>query len=211
MPATKIGIRKSLYSMHPGFAHEEASLANLEKNTGKSIEQWIQLVKTSGPATEKERAEWLKTEHKLGTNIAGWIAHRAAGKLSGEDYNPEAFVTAMFAGKKEGLLPIYERLLEMGLELGDDVRACPCKTIVPLYRAHVFAEIKPATNSRIDLGFALKDTKAKGRLTDTGGFAKGDRITHRIAITELKEIDAEVVRWLKAAYELDGESKSKKK
>ncbi len=74
---------------------------------------------------------------------------------------------------------------------------------MPLYRNHVFAQIKPATRTRIDLGFALGATKAKGRLIDTGGYQKKDRITHRIPITALADIDDEVKRWLKAAYELD--------
>ena len=69
--------------------------------------------------------------------------------------------------------------------------------------AHVFAQIKPTTNTRIDMGFALKDTKAKGRLIDTGGFAKKDRITHRIPITSLDEIDGEIERWLQVAYDMD--------
>lgn len=204
MPATKTKSGKSLYSLHPGFARDAASEANLEKNTGKTLNEWIKFVKKSGPATEKERAAWLKTEHNLGTNIAGWIAERAEGKGGAENYNPEAYVDGMFAGKKSGLLPIYHKLLELGLGLGDDVKACPCKTIVPLYRKHVFAEIKPSTNSRIDFGFSLgKETKAKGRLTETGGAAKGDRITHRIAISDVSEIDAEVISWLEKAYEQD--------
>jgi hypothetical protein len=45
--------------------------------------------------------------------------------------------------------------------------------------------------------------KAKGRLIDTGGFAKKDRITHRIEITSPKDIDDEVKHWLKVAYERD--------
>ena len=53
------------------------------------------------------------------------------------------------------------------------------------------------------MGFALKDMPATGRLIDTGGFAKKDRITHRIPITSLEEIDDEVKRWLKVAYDLD--------
>jgi hypothetical protein len=57
--------------------------------------------------------------------------------------------------------------------------------------------------TRIDLGFALRDTPATGRLIDTGGFAKKDRITHRIPITSLSEIDDEVRRWLKVAYDMD--------
>ena len=37
-----------------------------------------------------------------------------------------------------------------------------------------------------------------------GGLAKKDRITHRFEITTLDDIDAEVERWLRRAYELDG-------
>jgi hypothetical protein len=74
---------------------------------------------------------------------------------------------------------------------------------VPLYRNHVFAQIKPTTQTRIDLGFALGARKAEGRLIDTGGYAKKDRITHRIPIESAKDIDAEVKKWMKVAYEAD--------
>ncbi|HKV10286.1 MAG TPA: DUF5655 domain-containing protein, partial [Thermoanaerobaculia bacterium] len=96
-----------------------------------------------------------------------------------------------------------DELLKLALSVGPDVKACPGKTIVPLYRNHVFAQIKPATKNRIDLGFALKDTPATGRLIDTGGFAKKDRITHRIPVGSLADLDDEVRRWLKTAYDLD--------
>jgi hypothetical protein len=98
---------------------------------------------------------------------------------------------------------LHDRLIELGTSLGDDVRICPCKTIVPMYRKHVFAEIKPATLTRIDLGFALKDEPFTQRLVDTGGLAKKNRITHRVAIARLSDIDLQVKRWLKQAYELD--------
>ena len=123
---------------------------------------------------------------------------------------PEAYLAAapryveeMFSGAKAGLLPIYDQLLELGFSLGDDVKACSCQTIVPLYRKHVFAQIKPATRTRIDFGFALGGLPASGRLIDTGGFAKKDRITHRIPICSAAEIDDEVQRWLRLAYEED--------
>ena len=118
-------------------------------------------------------------------------------------YDPKALVEAMFSGAKAPLQPLYRKLLALGLRLGKDVKACPCKTIVPLYRRYVIAQLKPSTNTRIDLGFALGDAKASGRLIDTGGRAKGDRITHRIPITKAADIDAEVGRWLKKAYSLD--------
>src|SRR5213078_1633509 len=101
-------------------------------------------------------------------------------------------VENMYSGPKSGLRPIYDALLKVGLKTGKDVKACPCKTIVPLYRNHVFAQIKPTTNKRVDIGFALGDMKPTGRLIDTGGFAKKDRITHRIPLESTKDIDDEV-------------------
>ncbi len=200
---------KSIYGVHPSVAMVEKAIQDLPAKTGRSLDSWLKFIRKSGPKTEKERREWLKTEHGLGTNCAGWLAERAEGK-GGEFGDPEAYLRAaegyvekMFAAPKGSLRPLYDALIRLGLGMGKDVKACPCQTIVPLYRKHVFAQIKPTTQTRIDLGFALKDMKATGRLIDTGGFAKKDRITHRIAITSLADIDDEVKRWLQHAYELD--------
>lgn len=200
---------KSIYSMHPGVVMVQRWVETLPEKTGRSLDEWIALVKKSGPKTEKERREWLKTNYRLGTNSAWWIAERAEGKGL-EDSDPESYLQAaekyveeMFAGSKSGLRPIYDRLLTIGLGIGKDAKACPCKTIVPLYRNHVFAQIKPSTRTRIDLGFSLGDMKTPARLINTGGFEKKDRITHRVPISSLDEIDDEVKHWLKVAYDLD--------
>ena len=115
----------------------------------------------------------------------------------------EHYVEDMFAGAKAPLRPVYDALLALGLSIGRDVKACPCKTMVPLYRRHVIAQIKPSTRTRIDFGLALGDMKTPKRLVNSGGFDKGDRITHKIAIGAPGDLDAEVTRWLKKAYDLD--------
>jgi hypothetical protein len=201
--------KKTLYSVHPSIAMVQKWVATLPEKTGRSLEEWIALVKQEGPPDEAAQRAWLKDKYKLGTNSAWWIAERIAGKGT-EDDSPELYLQAaeryvaeMFAGSKAGMRPVYDALLDVCLNLAPDVKACPCQTIVPLYRKHVFAQIKPTTRTRIDFGFALKDTPATGRLIDTGGFAKKDRITHRIEIKSLDDIDAEVKHWLKVAYELD--------
>jgi hypothetical protein len=201
--------RKSIYSVHPGVAMTQKWIAELRQKTGRSLDEWLRLIRKSGPKDEKARREWLKTEHGLGTNSAWWLADRADGK-DAEAGDPEAYLEAaegyvekMFSGSKAGMRPIYEALLKLGLSVGKEAKACPCQTIVPLYRKHVFAQLKPTTRTRIDLGFALGDMKPKGRLIDTGGFAKKDRITHRIEITSLKDIDDEVKHLLKVAYDRD--------
>ena len=201
--------KKSTYSVHPGVLMTEKWVAELKEKTGRSLQEWLKHIKKAGPKTENERRNWLKTEYGLGTNTAWWLAERAEGR--GEEAgDPEAYLKAaeqyvedMFAGSKAELRPLYNALLKLGLSTGKEAKACPCQTIVPLYRNHVFAQIKPTTRTRIDMGFALGDMKPPGRLIDTGGFAKKDRITHRIPITSIDDIDDEVKHWLKIAYDRD--------
>jgi hypothetical protein len=204
MPQSSKPGKKSLYSLHPSYAMEAAIIGNLPEKTGKTIDEWIKIIKKSGPAEAKDRRAWLKDKHGLTTNYAWMVVEWTEGNGGPDSYHPEALVEAMFAGVKAGLRPIYDELLRLGVKLGKDVKVCPCKTIVPFYRQHVFAEVKPANRTRIDLGFALGERKATDRLIDTGGYAKKDRITHRIGLTSVQDIDDEVKRWLKTAYDLDG-------
>jgi uncharacterized protein DUF5655/uncharacterized protein DUF4287 len=205
-PATQ---KKSIYGVHPGVLMTQKWIAELKQKTGRTLDDWLRLIKKEGPPTEQERRDWLKTKYGLGTNSAWWMAERSVGKgeeLGDPDHYlraAEKYVEEMFAGKKEPLRPIYQALLKLGLGVGKEAKACPCQTIVPLYRNHVFAQIKPTTQTRIDLGFALGNMKTPKRLIDTGGYARKDRITHRFEITSLKDIDDEVKRWLKVAYDRD--------
>ena len=199
-----------LYSAHPGLGMVQKWKDELPAKTGRSLEQWIEFVQEAGPPTEKERREWLKKEHRLGTNSAWWIAERADGKGMEEDSAEayleaaEQWVEAMFTGARAALRPLYDQLLKVALVTGKDVKACPGKTQVALYRNHVFATIKVATNSRIDLGLAMGNMKTPKRLIDTGGYEKKDRITRRIEVKAKADINEELKRWLKKAYEMDG-------
>lgn len=211
MPKPSPAKSKSPYSVHPAVTMVQKWVAELKQKTGRSLEEWIALVKKEGPKDNMSRRAWLKTKQKLGTNSASWIANRADG-IGGEDSDPVEYLKAasqyvedQYSGAKAHLRQIYDQLLELGLSQGPAAKACPCKSMVPLYRNHVFAQIKPTTNSRIDLGLSLTHYKGKlpKRVIDTGGAAKKDRITHRIELKSASEIDPEVKKWLKTAYDLD--------
>ena len=77
--------KKSIYGVHPGVAMTQKWIAELKQKTGRSLEEWLQLIKKSGPKDEKARRDWLKTEHGLGTNYAGSLAERAEGSLKRSD------------------------------------------------------------------------------------------------------------------------------
>jgi hypothetical protein len=200
------------FDVHPGVAMVQKWVAELPEKTGRSFDQWTDLVKRLKLPTAKEKREHLKAEYGLGTVAAGWLVEAAGGSATW-DADPDSYlraadgyVTALFAGAKAHLFPVFERLVEVGRSLGDDVTVCPCKTMVPLYRSRVFAEIKPTTRTRVDLSLALGEVPEQGVLRVSEQRAKkGDRLTHVIPLASAKDVTAEVKRWLKAAYRKVGE------
>ena len=202
-----------VWDLHPSVAYVHTVLANILPKTGRTVEAWVELVKSEGPTEAKARSAWLKAQG-LGATQAGFVAQRAAA-LPGQafDDTPEGYLAAapgyvdgQYSGRKAGLRPFFNHLVSLVRSLGEDVRVCPCETIVPFYRNHVFAEVKPFA-SRLDLGLALGDPSGvkdrTGRLKDTGGFKKNDRITHKVEI--ILEADLELaLPWLERAYKLDG-------
>ncbi len=197
----------SQYRIHPAVGHCQAMVANLQKNTGRTMDDWLALLAREAPADPKA---WLKGEHGLGGPTINLILERQAGKA---DFFDEAaylaaadgYVEAQYGGKKAHLKPLYDGLAKLAQSQGSDVGLSPCKTTVPCYRKRVFAEIKPSTLKRVDLGLALGEFQGAlpARLIDTGGLAKKERISHRIEITAPEQLDDELAHWLKTAYELD--------
>jgi len=203
---------RSLYGVHPSVDYARAIVENLRAKTGRSFEEWCRVLRSDGPDDESARRDWLMKRHRLGSTTAWMVAELSVGK-GREGVDPDAYLAAapgyverMYAGKKAALRPIHDALVALGRSVAPAVRICPCETMVPFYREHVIAQIKPSTLTRIDFGLALKGAREKppARLASTGGLAKGDRITHRFAIRTKEQIDAEVRRWLEIAWDLDG-------
>lgn len=202
------------YDVHPSVAYVQSILSQLQVKTGRTLEDWVAWARAEGPAGPRDLQAWLKARG-LGTTQASLVAQRA-GAAPGHAFNdtPEGylaaapgFVAGQYGGRKAALRPLFERLVELARGLGGDVKICPCETIVPFYRNHVFAEVKPFA-SRLDLGLALGDPATVpdpgGRLKDTGGFAKKDRITHRLELASEGDLDP-ALPWLERAYGRDGD------
>ncbi|MDA8017262.1 MAG: DUF4287 domain-containing protein [Thermoanaerobaculia bacterium] len=202
---------RSPFRVHPAVSYARSILDRLGQTTLHDLDGWLEILRGSpvARADAKTQAAWLKSKHGLGGTTARTLASYASG-TEPERFDAEAYlakaqelVEAMFA-KKVALLPIYRAVVDVALSLGDDVGLSPAKTIVPIYREHVFGQIKPSTKTRLDLGLALKGAEEPPeRIPPTGGLEKGDRITHRIPLHSADEVDGEVGCWLGVAYELD--------
>ncbi len=208
----KTKARATPYDLHPSVAYVQAVLANFKARTGRTVEEWTALLRNEGLAEPKAIQAWLKAQG-LGGTQAGLVTQRAS-TAPGHGFNdtPEGYLAAapgyvegQFGGRKAALRPLFEQIVTVVRGLGPDVKVCPCETIVPFYRHHVFAEVKPLV-SRLDLGLALGDPATvkdpAGKLKDTGGFAKKNRITHKLEITAEADL-ASALPWLRRAYERD--------
>ncbi|KAA3636533.1 MAG: DUF4287 domain-containing protein [Bacteroidetes bacterium] len=167
---------------------------NMPEKTGKSLEEWIDILKEKAFAKHGEAVKFLKTEHQVTHGFANTIV-----TLSKQDNSSsEDLVTAQYKGK-EVLFPIYEQLISFVKTLGDDVTITPKKGSVSIIRKRQFFLIKPATKTRIDLGFKLKDKPTTDRLENSGPF--GTMCTHRVRISSADEIDDMLKGWIREAYD----------
>ena len=114
---------------------------------------------------------------------------------------PDEKINTMFAGKKEAWRKPYEALLAKLGQFGADVRMAPTRTYVSLLRGNnKFGIIQPSAAERMDIGIKLKGVAPSGRLEAAGSW--NAMVTHRVRISNPKEINAEVLAWLKQAYDL---------
>ncbi len=168
----------------------------LEK-TGKALDYWIQVVKKSNIEKHKAIIDFLKSEHGFTYGYANFVSHKAR-KSDAASFDDEDLIITQYKGK-ELLKPIYEKLLQEIASFGTDITITPKKSSVSIIRKKQFALIKPATKTRIDLGLKLKGKEVSGRLGNSGPF--GSMCTHRVQLNTLYDVDAELIAFLKEAYE----------
>lgn len=172
----------------------QTMIDNMPEKTGKSLEEWKKVLKTKSFSKHSEAVNFLKKEH----NVTHGFANTIVTLSKEERESPDELVQNQYKGK-ENLLSIYEGLLAVVKEFGNDVTITPKKTSVSLIRKKQFALIKPATKTRIDLGLKMKDKPTTDRLENSGPF--GTMCTHRVKISNSSEIDSELKKWLMESYQ----------
>ncbi len=172
----------------------QTMIDNMPEKTGKSLEEWYQVLTDKSFDKHSEAVKFLKSEYGVGHGFANTIV-----TLSREDPSGEVDLVGEQYKGKERLFPIYKAIISYVKTLGNDVTITPKKGTVSIIRKRQFILVKPATKSRIDLGFKLKDKPVGDRLEGSGPF--GSMCTHRVQITDVKEVDEELKSWIKEAYE----------
>lgn len=175
----------------------QTMIDNLNKNTGKTLEQWIDIVKKQNFAKHGEIIKFLKEQHEFTHGFANLVAHKANETDAGSVENQDDLIISQYKGK-EHFKPIYEKLLSEILTFGNDIEIAPKNTYVSLRRKKQFTILNPATKTRFEIGINLKGQEAEGRLEAE---KPNSMCSHKIKLADISEIDTEVMNWIKTAYE----------
>jgi hypothetical protein len=175
-------------------------IANLKKNTGKSLEDWVKIVKKTGLKKHGEMIKFLKTEHEFTHGFANLVAHKTRQSDAGSTDDAD-LVNGQYSGK-EHFRPIYDDLVKQIKAFGKDIEIAPKKAYVSLRRRKQFGLIQPSTKKRLDIGINLKGKEPDGKLEASGSF--NSMVSHRVRIESEADADKEVIDWLKEAYDAAG-------
>lgn len=173
-------------------------IENLYKNTGKTLEQWIEIVNQNQFSKHGEIVSFLKTEYGLGHGFANLVTHRSLGSDAASAASVDQLIDKQYKGK-EHFQPLYNYLLAEILMFGSDIEIVPKNAFVSLRRKRQFAMLQPATKTRFEIGINLKGQEPQGVLETVP--AGNLMCTHRINITSQQEVTDEVLKWIRLAYD----------
>lgn len=175
----------------------QTMIENLYKNTGKTLEQWTGIVAKENFAKHGEIIKFLKDTHGLTHGFANLIAHKSKGSDAGSVENSDDLITLQYKGK-EDLKAIYDKLITDIQTFGNDIEIAPKNAYVSLRRKKQFATLQPATKTRFEIGINLKGQEPTGKLEAE---KPNSMCSHKIKISDINEIDTEIMNWIKTAYE----------
>lgn len=175
----------------------QSYLDNIKAKTGKTPADFRKLAQEKGLTKASEVVAWLKKDYGLGYGHAGaiWLM---IGHSDDVKAKPADRLGKLFAGKKAAWRKSYDALALKIAKFGPDVELAPNLSYVNLCRGSKKFGIVQITAERVDIGIKLKGVKPTGRFEAAGAW--NAMVTHRVRINDPKQIDKEVLTWLKQAY-----------
>lgn len=170
--------------------------ASLERDTGKTLDEWVAIARTCPETRAKARERWLKDHHGLGINRASQVL--SAAFPSGMGWSePEKLRAALWTDEaSRAILAAVEK----AVQALPDVVSTQRKGYSAWSRKVQFAAVRPVRGGTAMLGLAL-DPSASPRLEAPRNESWSERLKARVALASPQAVDAEVVTLLRQAWE----------
>lgn len=171
--------------------------ANLEKNTGKPMSQWLEIM-TSCPVTgQRAQMAWLKAEYGVGQNHAVHILE-ACNPSGAPGWDEPELRAALW--KDAASLSILEAVEQIAVGL-DGVISGQRKSYTSFSRQVQFAAIRPLKGGRALLGLKLSAESSVRLSPSVRRESWSERLSAIIELDSADQVDAEVSRLFAQAAE----------
>ena len=177
-------------------------LKNIESKTGHSLDELRAIITESGLSKHGEIRQMLIERFGLGFGDATMLVHFAQasdGQSAAEAAGLSAtdVLAEIYTGAKVPLRPIHEALMVAIQDFGP-FEIVPKKGYVSLRCKRQFAMLGPGSKGRLEVGINMKGVEATERLItqEPGGMCQ-----YKVFLTGLEEVDAELIGWIRLAYE----------
>jgi Domain of unknown function (DUF4287)/Domain of unknown function (DUF5655) len=173
-------------------------LDTINAKTGKTPEDFAKLAQQKNLTKHGEIVAWLKSDFGLGHGHANAIV-AVLLKSETRKTSTDEKLEKLCSGKKAIWRETCDSLIAKLKEFDSNVEAVANETYVNvLVGKKKFAILQPSSAERFDVGIKLKGIAPTDRLELAGSW--NSMVTHRVKITDPKQIDTEVLAWLKQAY-----------
>lgn len=181
----------------------QTQLDNIQKKTGKSLDELTAFIKSSGLTKHGQIRDMLKRELGLGHGDANTLTHvvlQSDGSRAAAGKSEDEMLDEIYSGKKADLRPIHDALMAEIIKFGK-FEIAPKKGYVSLRRKKQFAMIGPKTNTRVEVGLNVKDLSADERLLEQ---PTGSMCNYIVRVTEASQVDEQLIAWIRSAFESAG-------
>ncbi|MFD1315367.1 DUF4287 domain-containing protein [Namhaeicola litoreus] len=178
----------------------QTMLDNLQKNTGKSLEEWVKMVRVKKFTKHREIMDFLKKEHGFTHGFANLVAHKARNS-DADSQAADDLIANQYKGK-EHFLSLYRELVQSISAFGEDITIAPKNSYVSLRRKKQFVMLIPATKTRFEIGLNLKNVESDELLKEIT--KKNAMCSHQIELKPEDKLSGAMVNWLKKAYDQAG-------
>ncbi len=178
----------------PQRRYRAALAANLQKNTGRTLAEWVAIARTCPESAPRARLRWFKLTHGLGQNSAMQVFEALGGAQARRAHSPARLRAALW--REPQALALLEQL-ERALARVPDLVHGQRKGYTQWSRTYAFAAARPVRGG-VRVGLALAPD-AHPRLTAARHEGWSERLKAVRVLPWGARIDAGLARLLQRA------------
>jgi hypothetical protein len=170
--------------------------ASLERDTGRSLVEWVAIAKTCPEAGHRARLKWLKDNYGLLQNHGSHVLSEAFGGAMAWT-EPEKLLTALWVDPASRA--VFEAI-DAAARKPNAVIQTARKGYTAWSREFQFAAARPIRGGTVMLGMAVAPD-ASARLEAPRNESWSERLKARALLSTVAEVDGEIEALLRAAWD----------